>query len=104
MPSAAIARLSGSKFPLKRSPRRRRTLHPNLSGLPAAGCLLWPDVALRVSIHCCRPVAAVIGRAGCANQKAGLTLAWLRLLAGLSTAPEQQPAALCPEKCDTAVD
>src|SRR5579872_6591644 len=56
-------------------------------------------VALRVSIHCCRPVAVRGRHPRCARTKeAEAGLARLRFPAGLSTTAEQQPAALCPEK------
>src|SRR5450756_772529 len=84
--------------------RLRRTLHLDLNGLPIADCLGCADVALCVSIHCCRPVAAVGVRAGRANPStAGAALAWLRLLARLSSAAEQHPSALCPKRCESAL-
>src|ERR1700733_7946411 len=57
------------------------------------------DVTPRVSIHCCGSRAAAgrsPGRAGSEEAEAGL--ARLRLPARLSTAVEQQPASLCPER------
>src|SRR3984957_14540042 len=62
------------------------------------------DVTPRVSIHCCGSRAAVgrsPGRAGSEEAEAGL--ARLRLSARLSTAAEQQPADLCPERWVTAL-
>src|ERR1700676_4847721 len=62
----------------------------NLNGPPAADCLWCAYVAPCVSVHCCRSLAAVGGRDGCADSQAGrAALAWLRLPAGLHSAAEQ---------------
>jgi hypothetical protein len=67
----------------------RCNVHSDLNRLSTTGRLWCADVAPRVSIDCCHPVAAAGRRAGCAGSlTAGATLARIRLPAGLSAATE----------------
>src|SRR4051794_19679231 len=79
--------------------RLQKTTHSDLNGFPLTDCLWSAHASHPVSVCCRHSIAAAGGGAGRADpSKACAALAWLRLPAGLSSAAEQQPTALCAER------